>query len=43
MTTEATRPLHDRPPVTTSSVQPVVRQPKGRVAHEHAVARLVES
>ncbi|WP_088315930.1 FAD-binding oxidoreductase [Kineosporia sp. R_H_3] len=43
MTSAAVRPLHDRPPVTTSSVPPVVRLPKGRVAHERAVEALLDS
>ena len=43
MTSAAVRPLHDRPPVTTSAVPPVVRLPKGRVAHERAVQALLDS
>jgi FAD/FMN-containing dehydrogenase len=37
------RNLHDRPPISMSSVPPVVRLPRGRVAHERAVAALLDS
>ncbi len=39
----AVRSLHDRPPITTSTVPPVVRLPRGRVAHERAVEALLDS
>jgi FAD/FMN-containing dehydrogenase len=37
------RRLHDRPPITTSTVPPAVRLPRGRVAHERAVGALLDS
>ena len=43
MTTAPSRPLHERPPLTTSSVPAVVKLPRGRVAHERAVERLLAS
>ncbi len=43
MATASVRMLHDRPPITSSSVPPLVRLPRGRMAHERAVAALLDS